>query len=149
MKPKSRVKLQLSKGRNCVNCNTNDGTTVPHHYKGCYQNDFWEKSKVYDIFTSDLCFDCHTGRNGIHNGYFNILKEEKSRLQMLWILKTMKNDYDLGFMVYDGFPFVIEKFIKTKTFKNIDAIRVLFVLILEDWKAGEIKYFKKSQRRCK
>ena len=138
---KSRVELQLSKGRSCVYCGKQNNTTVPHHYKGMYQELFRNRSKVHDLMTMDLCFTCH---NDMHNNsHFNKQsKEEQTLLQYRLIQQTLKRDHQNGNLIDNTIIF--------NTIVNTDMVdskwllqyNMYFKSLIKQWELGNIKYIK-------
>ncbi|WP_444905341.1 hypothetical protein ACJJIU_22220 (plasmid) [Microbulbifer sp. CnH-101-E] len=79
--------LALAKGRDCVRCGNNEGSTVAAHYQG-YRSHSYSKGrgiKPHDAMTAFLCFTCHGAADlfGLGENY-----EAHSQIFLLLIITT-------------------------------------------------------------
>ncbi|MGJ3499902.1 hypothetical protein PsalN5692_04006 (plasmid) [Piscirickettsia salmonis] len=88
---RSKALREASRGRPCVRCGNDDGTTVYAHYTGLRQQAFGKGRgvKCGDLYGADLCMRCHSyfdqyqGCNGSYE-----TKTALSEDFMFCILKT-------------------------------------------------------------
>ncbi|WP_444919347.1 hypothetical protein ACJJID_00150 (plasmid) [Microbulbifer sp. CnH-101-G] len=79
--------LALAKGRDCVRCGNNEGSTVAAHYQG-YRSHSYSKGrgiKPHDAMTAFLCYQCHSIAD---SSVFANSPEAHSREFLLLIIAT-------------------------------------------------------------
>jgi len=90
---RSRKLLNHARGKACIRCRREDGTTIPAHYSGMMSFKLGKGTgiKPHDL-TADLCMACHH--------YFDMheaaSKEDSGLEFMMLVLATLKRRIDEG-----------------------------------------------------
>ncbi|ODN41215.1 hypothetical protein [Piscirickettsia litoralis] len=103
LKPfRSKELREASRGRPCIRCGNNDGSTVYAHYTGLRQQAFGKgtATKCHDIHGADLCMRCHNyfdqyqGCNGSQESKVSLSEEF-----LYCVSKTQERNINEGVLV--------------------------------------------------
>ncbi|WP_299947566.1 hypothetical protein [uncultured Microbulbifer sp.] len=81
--------LRLAKGRDCVRCGNNEGTTVAAHYQGQRSHSYGKGRgiKPHDAMAAHLCYRCHAEADS--SGLGSCPEDHSSRFLLLIVITQM------------------------------------------------------------